>query len=192
MHSLFRGFTALHRSSIQGYLDICHFLVEQKADVNANISYVARPHTRTRIRWRILASIVFTFSLFRSHTPLHLASHGGHIDICQFLVEHKADVNAEDDEYNFPSFYAQSKYWRHSIRAFSPSLSPGQTLPFTMLPLKATPMSVNISSRRKPTLPRETSASDAALYIRPLLTYCLAAPATHHSKSPSESRTVAL
>ena len=102
---LFRGFTALHRSSMQGYLDVCHFLVEQKADVNANISYVARPHTRTRIRWRIsgFASMVFTFSLFRSHTPLHLSSHGGLLDICQFLVEHKADVNAQDDEYNSPS-----------------------------------------------------------------------------------------
>ena len=103
--SLFRGFTALHRSSVEGHLDVCRYLVEQKADVNANISYVARPHTRTRIRWRIsgFASIVFTFSLFRSHTPLHLSSHGGLLDICQFLVEHKADVNAQDDEYNSPS-----------------------------------------------------------------------------------------
>ena len=105
--SLFRGFTALHKSS-QGHLDICRFLVEQKADVNAGISYDARPHTLTRIRWRIsgFASIVFTFSLFRSHkkhTPLHLSSHGGHLDICQFLVEHKADVHAQDDEYNSPS-----------------------------------------------------------------------------------------
>jgi hypothetical protein len=61
-----------------------------------------------------------------------------------------------------------------------------------MLLLKGTPMSVNFSSRRKPTPPRETGASDVALYRCPQLTCCLPAPATHHSKSPSESRTAAL
>jgi ankyrin repeat protein len=46
--------------------------------------------------------ICFDFSPFSSvsgQSSLHWSSVEGHIDVCQFLVERKADVNAKDNKY---------------------------------------------------------------------------------------------
>ncbi len=49
---------------------------------------------------------IFVFSLRRfdsgivsGRTPLHWSSRGGRLDVCQFLVEKGANVNAKDNQY---------------------------------------------------------------------------------------------
>jgi hypothetical protein len=38
--------------------------------------------------------------IFSGTIPLHWSSGQGHLDVCQFLVEKRADVNAADNRYD--------------------------------------------------------------------------------------------
>jgi ankyrin repeat protein len=104
--SLSRGITPLHVSSAEGHLGICEFLVEHKADVNAKTEqYDKLPYLRKQYQPLAfsccLCFVSFIFSLSsRDATPLIFAAEGGNLDICQFLVEHKADINAQNDMYD--------------------------------------------------------------------------------------------
>ena len=42
----------------------------------------------------------------RMCTPLHFAAGHGHLAVVQWLVEHKADINAKDEEGNNVYYYA--------------------------------------------------------------------------------------
>ena len=42
----------------------------------------------------------FDTGILRGSTSLHWSSKQGHLEVCQFLVENGADVNAKDDEYD--------------------------------------------------------------------------------------------
>ena len=46
----------------------------------------------------------FDSGIFRGATPLHWSSEGGFLDVCQFLVEKGADVNATDTRYDAKPF----------------------------------------------------------------------------------------
>ncbi len=37
--------------------------------------------------------------VFRERTALHWSSKGGHVDVCQFLVASKADINTKEERY---------------------------------------------------------------------------------------------
>ena len=42
----------------------------------------------------------FDTGILRGATSLHWSAGAGHLEVCQFLVENGADVNAKDDEYD--------------------------------------------------------------------------------------------
>jgi hypothetical protein len=86
-------------SSKAGHIEVCQFLVSSKADVIAkdnecDIESYARIRTCYVIFSICFERFEFT-SGFSEETPLHWSSHDGHIEVCQFLVSSKADVNAK-------------------------------------------------------------------------------------------------
>ena len=105
------------RSTCRGYLAICQFLVEHKADVNAKDDwYDTRPYARN-LKSMCNTCFMSTFSsspFVSSSTSLHKSSKEGHLAICQFLVEHKADVNAKNNEYDTRPYARIRKCRRNS------------------------------------------------------------------------------
>jgi len=67
--------TPLHYAASDGYLGIVEYLVNQKADINANGK--------------------------EKMTPLHLAAENGHLSVVEYLVNQKADINAKSTSVEF-------------------------------------------------------------------------------------------
>ena len=67
---ILRGATSLHWSSGAGHLEVCQFLVENGADVNAKddkydtLLYTHALHTHTDIHWNHLVCFVFCLTFF--------------------------------------------------------------------------------------------------------------------------------
>ncbi len=102
-------------SSGKGHVKVCRCLVASKADVNAkNIKYDSHPYTRLRICRRYLGFVLSVLILvfFSGWTPLHWSSYEGRIEVCQFLFESKADVNAKNVEYDIHPYTRISKCGR--------------------------------------------------------------------------------
>ena len=104
--SLSRGLTPLHVASAEGHLAICEFLVEHKADVNAK-RYDKLPDLRKQYQPLAFSCFLCFVSFILSSssregdaTPLMFAAQLGQLDICQFLVERKADINAQNVLYD--------------------------------------------------------------------------------------------
>ena len=82
----------LHLSCAKGHAEMCQFLVECKADVNAKDKGYGIPCTR----WSLLRSRFGIRCSCRSErSALHWWSEKGNSDVCRFLVECRADVNAK-------------------------------------------------------------------------------------------------
>jgi ankyrin repeat protein len=105
--------TPLHLASNFGYLEIVRLLLENGANVDAeDVGRWKSLHTtlfggdNTQIP--ILSDVFNTWN--DGHlTPLHLASSGGHIETVRLLIEHAADVNAQDERNSTPLHFASSK-----------------------------------------------------------------------------------
>jgi len=67
--------TPLHYAAYNGRLSVVEYLVNQKADINAEGNYY----------W----------------TPLHYAAYNGHLGVVEYLVNQKADINAKDKDVEF-------------------------------------------------------------------------------------------
>jgi len=65
--------TPLHYAARYGHLSVVEYLVNQKADINAQSSG------------------------YPSGTPLHYAAQNGHLSVVEYLVNQKADINAKDN-----------------------------------------------------------------------------------------------
>jgi len=70
--------TPLHNAAREGHLSVVEYLVNQKADINAQAS-----------GW------------FSSGTPLHLAAANGHLSVVEYLVNQGADINEIGDNIEF-------------------------------------------------------------------------------------------
>ena len=81
----------------KGHVEMCRFLVECKADVNAkDKGYNSSPHSPL---FEHTCNIWLSFCFWHScscKSALHCWSEQGHVEMCQFLLECKADVNAKD------------------------------------------------------------------------------------------------
>jgi len=66
--------TPLHLASQNGNLDVVEYLVNQKADINAQANG------------------------YSPGTPLHLASQNGHLNIVEYLVNQNADINVTTND----------------------------------------------------------------------------------------------
>lgn len=113
-----RAATPLLFAAEGGNLDVCQFLVEHKADVNAqNDMHDSRP---IRMHFKNSGVIIcfnfFSFYSVSGQSSLHWSSANCHIDVCQFLVENKADVNAKDKQYNtHPCTCIGTRVWCNSF-----------------------------------------------------------------------------
>lgn len=145
------GQSSLHWSSANGHIDVCQFLVEHKADVNAkDKQYNTHPCT-------CIGVILFCFqlffsrsSLFRSNCPLHASSGEGHLLTCKFLVEHEADINAQN--YMYGNSYSRNQklgYHYFSLQSFMRFFCLGDSLPCIGLLYKAISIFVIFSSSKK-------------------------------------------
>ena len=77
--------TPLHSASLEGYLQVVHYLLQLGVDVNIRNS--------------------------ANKTPLLVASWQGHLDVVKCLLEHGADVNLLDDYHATPLTWAT--FWGH-------------------------------------------------------------------------------
>jgi ankyrin repeat protein len=75
------GCTPLHFAV--GHPQIARMLLEHKADINAQSS--------------------------EGHTPLHIASYHGSVDVAELLLRHGVDVNARDNAHSTPLHLASGK-----------------------------------------------------------------------------------
>ncbi len=95
------------------------------------------------------------FSCSRSGvSPLHESSQGGHIQICRFLVEAKAEVNAKSDMYDPPPppLHARLKMGAQGLlrfRRFNSLVLVVESLRSMSLPKEVTSRFVDFSWRRK-------------------------------------------
>jgi hypothetical protein len=97
-----RGQTPLHLSSNRGHLDVCQFLVEKGANVNATEDKYATLHYAYEYKDALLGFVFlqrFYSAIFSGSTPLHCSIAAGHLGVCQFLVDKEADVEATYDKY---------------------------------------------------------------------------------------------
>jgi len=69
--------TPLHWAARYGHLSVVEYLLNQKADINAQASGN------------------------RSGTPLHYAASNGHLSVVEYLVNQKADINAKNNDVEF-------------------------------------------------------------------------------------------
>jgi len=67
--------TPLHYAARYGHLSVVEYLVNQKADINANGK--------------------------EKMTPLHLAASNDHLSVVEYLVNRKADINAKNTSVEF-------------------------------------------------------------------------------------------
>jgi len=68
------GWTALHYAASNGHHSVVEYLVNRKADINAQAGGCP------------------------SGTPLHCASYYGHLNIIEYLINQKANIFAQDLE----------------------------------------------------------------------------------------------
>ncbi len=52
-------------------------------------------------------------------TPLHEAAKGGHVDTCEVLLEHGADVNAKSKDGNTPIDLAKGAKTRQLLESYA-------------------------------------------------------------------------
>ncbi len=99
------GLTALMHASLQGYYDMCEFLIEKGADVNYSSKYGSTALTIASFRgYKELCKMLIEKGADVNArndydaTPLINATHNARIEICELLIENGADIDAIDED----------------------------------------------------------------------------------------------
>ena len=132
------GWSMLHRMVDLEYIEFARLLLAYGADINSRIGYATPPHIpslQSHVKRPADQSLDVTDEVenglqnsgadmsskelanegIRGHlkdsgfTPLHLAVSKGYLDMCQMLLEHKADVCAHEDNGDTPLHFAASR-----------------------------------------------------------------------------------
>ena len=119
-----RGWPLLHWVVRRKSIDATRLLLAHGADINSRTDYATPPHTaplQSHVErlvdgadesLQISGSEDSNFNLEyekeNGFTPLHIAVEAGNLDMCQMLVEHEADVHAQDNKGNTPLHLALS------------------------------------------------------------------------------------
>jgi ankyrin repeat protein len=112
------GSTPLHASSAFGHLEVCQFLVEKRANVNATRNeYDIQPYAYTYEHSLMIFVLIkrFDSGTLSGTTPLLWSSVRGNLEVCQFLVQKRANVNAKDNQYDTQPYACTHE---HSLIAF--------------------------------------------------------------------------
>ncbi|TNY18668.1 ankyrin repeat-containing domain protein, partial [Rhodotorula diobovata] len=108
------GLAPLHYAAQKGHADIVKWLIEEAGAMpeledsegevrTCSLSFLAR---RTPSRAQGL-----TARALARQTPLHKASHRGHLDVCRFLISRDVDVNTPDSDGWTALHNAASRGW---------------------------------------------------------------------------------
>ena len=75
-----------------------HYIADAGSVRKANVKYDSLLHTRASNRPRSSSSMInFSNPIFCSgNTALHLSCYNGHTQVCEFLLDNKADIGAKD------------------------------------------------------------------------------------------------
>ena len=130
-----QGWTVLHLVVHENYMEIARLLLSHGADINSRRDYETPPHIsslQSHVERPLYGleetgkienslqnngsdvsseeSSVFSLGYEREcrFTPLHIAAEEGYLDMCQMLLDHKADVRMQDNQGNTPLHLALS------------------------------------------------------------------------------------
>jgi ankyrin repeat protein len=131
------GWTLLHLVVQEERTEVARLLLAHGVDINARPDSVTPPHIaslQSRVERPVDGNLeelekiensrrnsdtdvssedtidpVMDFKKESDFTPLHIAVSRGYLDMCQMLLEHKADVRAQDNSGNTPLHLAASK-----------------------------------------------------------------------------------
>ena len=106
-----QGWTMLHCMVYENQIEAARILLAHGADINSRLDHATLSHIVQNTADVSSEEGVNDFIGYEKEcrfTPLHIASKEGYLDMCQILLEHKADVCAHDNKGNSPLHWALS------------------------------------------------------------------------------------